>query len=199
MNCKRMEQWVLLAASGELSAGRARKLDAHLSVCHGCRQYRESAAALSAQAADGFCTAQPDALVMARIRAEAARRVADHRVILFRRPAIQVLAYAACLAIILGVWRHVAVDEPAKRVDGARAIVALVSDSVLEQSELHAAQEEDEALQALAADLLLMEGLSVDETAGLDALWDAPTEGGEPSPTGLRDRSTGGLPAKEYV
>jgi len=199
MNCQDMEKWILLSVTGELSPGRLSRLEAHLAGCQHCREFRARTTGIMEQVQTGIPTPEPNALVMSAIRAEAARRAPTGRVVLFRRPVVQALAYAACLAMVVGAWFHFYPEEPVVHREKTRAIVGLVSDDVLEQEETGAVQEDKEALHALARDLLIMEGLSVDEATDLNQLWESPKEGEEPSSTGIQDRSTLGLQVRGCV
>jgi len=199
MNCDRMQKLILLCASGELSPARRSELERHLAGCPACRQYGDCAADVTRRAREELASPLPGGQVMAAIRAEARKRTPAGRVILLRQPVAAALACAACLALVLGAWLHFTDGGPDSRTGGTRAIVALVCTDVLEQQDAGDVEAEDEALHALARDLLIMEGLSVEDAADMEMLWDSSTEDAEPSSTGIRDRNTPELPAKGYV
>ncbi|MBA4386837.1 MAG: hypothetical protein C0404_02580 [Verrucomicrobia bacterium] len=166
MKCKETEPLILLAESGELPAADREALEAHLKTCAQCAEYRLYVAGLTGLAKKALPAGEPSDLLVGRIMAEA-RSHAAPRVTSFRRPVLQILAYAAALAVAAGVWLMFKPAENgngrAKRIDHARAIVAMVTDQEVKNGLPAAtAGDHDRALKALADQLLRMEGLSVE-------------------------------------
>jgi len=105
--------------------------------------------------------------------AAAAERAAHGGLHVLRRPALRLLAYAACLAVALGIWFRVPARVPADPVQETRAILASISEDVYDSRTNESAEDETDELRALARELLIMEGLAADDVGSLDLLWDA--------------------------
>ena len=192
MNCNDTEKQLLLAASGELAAGKQEALTRHLEDCEACRAVRDQLQALTARLETALKTGEPGAFVMTRIRAAAERRV--HRPLIFRSPSLQVLAYAAALAVVVGGWFMVSGNGRLDRIDQVNTLLVMASD---EGTEVVGAEGvgEDAELRALARQLLEMEGLAADEYD--EEAWFTPDEA--LPPTAFRGRSTPASPQKKCV
>ena len=95
MNCKMIDRWMLLSESGELSAREQQMLDEHLAGCPRCADLQAATLATLRQARDVLPTGEPEARVRATLRTAAAERAGGRRLIAFRRPALQVMAFDA--------------------------------------------------------------------------------------------------------
>jgi hypothetical protein len=203
MNCNDIERLLLLRHSGEIRPDEAEALERHLSGCDACRKHDAELRALFGLAADSLPDDGPSRAVMENIDTYAGRRIARKAPVLwFPRPVVRAVAYAAVLAIIVGVWSVVRLgDEPVLRIEKMHALVLAVSESdghensAATGTEGLGVSEDAEALKALAQQLLLMEGfLTEDDSEGdyiipLEAL---------PS-TDPPEHSRSALPQRRYV
>jgi hypothetical protein len=190
MNCETFERDVLLAESGELSTRAHRSLDEHLAACERCRLYRAQLRAATVAFRGAGPAADVSDAVVARVLSAAPRPAPVLR--LAWRPA---LAAAAALVLVGGAWLALRPAPRSSRAGEFSAILAVASD--YDASAKHAAGlgTQDKAvaahgngLQALARELLALEGLSAE---GADA--EAPafevSPDAEPVPTDLQSRS----------
>jgi anti-sigma factor RsiW len=197
MNCERVQRRILLAQAGELPARHEPDLARHLAGCPACREYAAAAERLTAGVRRALPAGTPSPAVLAAIRSAAGRSEAAGvaPAIAWRRPAVQVLAWAAALAVAVLGW----LSYPS----GRRAVEPGVHLSSLVEivAEDHAAAAEpapagtDGALRALAARLLQMEGLAEEEAAETQTA----TPDAEPQPTTLRSRSRPASDAERCV
>jgi anti-sigma factor RsiW len=192
MNCQQAQKRILLAATGELSSRQARRLEEHVGGCPECGAYRESARALTAQARDALPSGAPSGVTLARIRAAARERAAAPRLIVWR-PGVRMLAYAAGLTLVIGGWFLLSSQGRAERVRAVHAIVAVLHAGSTAESAAGTSGAPD--LQALARQLLALEGLSAEEAGGTETLEREIIEDEAPPTTGLRSRSTTASPA----
>ena len=191
MNCQNAERAILLAETGELSDRKLRKLDAHLAACAACARYRQSARGIVASARESGPAAEPSPIVMTRIRTVAAQRPVP-RVVLLRPPVLQVLAYAAALAVLAGGWFAF---SPGPSPQGApindfRAIIHAAAETTPRIVEARDDAAGELEIRTLARELLTMEGLVDEEVVEMEAPDVEPTSDEELSPTVLRWRSS---------
>lgn len=183
MNCKNIEQQILLSQSGELSGREVEKLQRHLDSCESCRKFSEKAGEVMTLARNSLPAEGPSPVVMARILA-AAREEANRKVIFFQLPSVRWAVYAAAAAVVIcGVGLWILKDSPISSASQVSAIVMAVGSeenlNVIGQS---GKTEKDQELQTLASHLLLMEGFVTDELQEVEII-DAADE---PLPTALR-------------
>ena len=194
MTCTEFRNDILLEHAGELPAGRKERLAEHVAGCAECRAWRDGLPGMLANASESLRRGEPDAWVMARIRAAAEERAARHPSV-FRRPAGRVLAAAALLLIAVGVYVLRPRAPSHSRVDEVHAMLAVVAGNEALQVEPLAAEDAEAlsvggmeretgqaALRSLARQLLIMEGLAIEEGDILAS----PVE--EPETTDLRWR-----------
>lgn len=198
MSCEEMERDILLAGSGELTPEAARALDAHVSECVACRAYRQDADRLAGLATSAAGEALPGPAVMQAILAAASGRKARPR-LAFARAALKPLAWAAALALLAGGWWGVTRDRSNDRIHEVTAIVAALSEREVTAAGLPASNESDHALRHLADALLLMEGLTDDESIDGEMPAEEIMPQGEPSPTVLQPHSTAAPWARRCV
>ena len=128
---------------------------------------------------------------------QAAERQSQHRLLWFPTPISRVAAIAALFVVMVGAtWVTV---SPKQRRTGLQvqelsAMVAMVTDAVSDKETTTAMIEESENLQAVALQLLEMEGFAVDDYFESD---EAATLLGQPDPTTTQWRRTLGLPAQK--
>jgi ferric-dicitrate binding protein FerR (iron transport regulator) len=100
MKTKKLEKWLLLEQSGELSPGQLRRLGRELAVSSEARRLRTELNVLSSSIHKPDIELSPRAVsrIAARLREEGRPMM---RLSIITKP---VLALAACLAFMLGVW-----------------------------------------------------------------------------------------------
>lgn len=168
MKCEDIEQKMLLAESGELPAADARELEAHLASCAKCRQYRNSLRKITDLARNAYPVQEPSGRTVAAIISEAAREASP---ISFRRPIITVLAYAAALIIVAGVWiyyRPANGNGRSDRINQTCAAMAMVSGAEYKNGHSISEADQEAALKALSVQLLKMQGF-YDEPVDTDS------------------------------
>jgi len=191
MKCAESERAVLLGETGELPVKRKAELMEHLSNCRHCREYRADVRQIAETAAGPGLVSEPRPAVIARIRSAAERRAAGHTPML-PMPVTRALAYAAVLAVLIGVWHVFPTNSRTERIREVNTILAMVSEQDhLPDLDVTDAGGRDEALRALANQLLQMEGLAADDFTESTT--------GEPGPTALRWRSTVVTPTRICV
>ena len=195
MNCENFERDVLSAASGELPPREAGRLEAHLQACARCRAYREDVAALTSTARRALPGGEPSGATMAAIGRTAAEEAAARptRLIRVNWLAARVLAYAAALAVALGIaglWHreshHVGIHEA--RISELSSVIHLVSGSGAAAPEMATAASETK-LHALARELLALEGMAEEELAEEETPTVTPDPAAEPEATDLQSHS----------
>jgi anti-sigma factor RsiW len=125
MKCEKMRKWMLLADSGELSAGRKARLEKHVAKCPQCAAYQRDITKIMRAARAELVEEDPPAAALEAVKRAAASRV---------RPARDVksafagwaprLALAASLFVAAAVW----VLRSAPR-DGREVAVVVKADS----------------------------------------------------------------------
>ncbi len=106
MNCKRMEKWILLAGSGELSPEKLERLERHIAGCSDCAAYQRDAARLVEAVAAALPRGEPASGATARLKRAAAAEMREQRgrYAVFFSVRFQWLAAAAALLIAAAVW-----------------------------------------------------------------------------------------------
>ena len=200
MNCEHIQRYMLLAQTGELTERESRDAEAHASSCADCRAYRAELDQVVLLARRSLPAGEPSAATMRSIRAAAAGR---RKVWTLTQPALSVLAYAAVLVLALGAWfvfprpqnaSAGRLSERQARISGVSAILSLAEQEAVRSGEPSRVSDE-EALRALAKQLLLMEGLGAEESIDESAL----SPDAEHPATDLRSSNTPGLPMRECV
>ena len=194
MKCVEWKDGILLADSGELDDAALQALEEHLSGCDDCRDFSDNTARTMAAARRALCGEQPASATVARIleRAGTWKRKGFPDIIVFPIPVVRIAACAAVLAVVAGGWFLLSPADDEPRVGELRALVAMVSEEVEEDYEYADGRDNGE-LQALARELLIMEGLSVE-----DSLYEESSQE-EPAPTALQSHSSDVLPVKRCV
>jgi len=190
MKCADCRNKILLDNAGELSHRQAEALRDHLAACPDCRDYGQQLEKLTAAAVEGLPVGEPTRATLARIRA-AAEASPPARVVLFPRPVLPSLAYAAALLLVLGAWFTFAPNGKTDPAVSLSSLVAMVTGEEVAQAEPEASATDDEQLRALARQILIMEGLAPEELGE----WDSATLDVELPPTTLRSHSSDGFPA----
>ena len=190
MKCAESERAILLGETDELPERRKAELMEHLSDCRHCREYREDVRQITETAGGPGLVSEPRPAVIASIRSAAERRATGHTLML-PMPMTRALAYAAVLAVLIGVWQVLPTNGRTERISEVSTILAMVSEYQLPELDVTDAAGRDEALRALANQLLQMEGLAADDFT------ESTTE--EPGPTALRWRSTVATPTRIRV
>jgi hypothetical protein len=196
MNCKQYRGRILLSASGELKSGDA--LAEHLNTCTECSAFAKEAMQLTQVAREALPDAEPSASTVAAILQAAEMR---HRgtVIWFPAPVMRLTAYAALFLMMAGgaTWFTVAPSrQQASRISELSTMVAMVSDTLAEDDAPMTPAMEDHSLEAVARQLLEMEGFTVDDLFGGEEEF---TLSDQPDPTTTQYRRTRELPAEICV
>ncbi len=171
MSCEKMRDKILLAESGELTEREKRKLEAHLAVCADCRAYCGNAREIVSMALNTQIVKDTPQDVLARICSTGEkRRKCATGIIIFRPIVMQVLAYAAVLALFIGGWTMLKYgNEQTSRMNEIGVILDMVSDDTMMGDEYESAINETSSLKELADQLLIIEGLMADDLIdGLD-------------------------------
>ena len=174
MNCKTGRNHVLLANSGELSAGQASALERHLDRCENCSGYARQVQQMLSDMTRLNPAAEPADAVLANIRRAAAKEDNNERIRFFT-PVRQFVAYAAALILLLtGIHalRPSAGNGHAEQLRIAQIgnLVEILSDE--EPAEFtEGSGPEAVGLDTLAERLLRFQGLDVDEKAYEDLMF----------------------------
>lgn len=163
MNCTEAKRNILLADSGELPGNKRHELEAHVAACAECGDYERALQAIMAQAKPALAAAGPGPVILTGIRAAAEQGVPS-RIVLFRRPFAQVLAYAALFLALLGGWLlFPTAIHTAGQLDEMNTLLAMVSEPDVLTEEAVEQMGGEQELRRLARQLLRMEGFVVDE------------------------------------
>lgn len=191
MNCKECRDSVLLADSNELAAGELNALHAHLATCPACSDYAEESSSVT-ELSRSTAVEGPSPFVLNRIMAEARQQLArPKRLMFFPRPVAQALAWAAALAVVLGGWLVLSNRQGTDRVEHLNTILVVLSEEPADGTAAWETEPCDDPVQALARELLMMEGLSDDGAADEESL--------ELLPTALQYRNMPAPPARICV
>ena len=164
MKCDDIEQLILLAESGELPPDRRREIDDHMASCARCSRYREEAGEITRLAA-GSLPAEPSPFLVSRILAYAGSRSAHSPRVLAWIPHPRLLALAATLLVAACAW--VTLFRPGKSdpVTDVHTLAALMSVETETDTGIPVSlgSPSEDALRALARELLRVEGFAADE------------------------------------
>lgn len=197
MNRKHLERQLLLEDAGELNTADRAALAAALEHAPDVRAWHRDMQRLVAVARTALPGGAPAPAVLDAVRAAAAARPRPHG---WRLAAP--LALAAGLALVLGgaallapsSGRHARISQiHALAVWSSLTQPAGSNTTPPAESASHA-----DALQALATQLLRMEGLLAEELAGEAGGETGATSDGEPEPTAFRPRSTPAPAVQRY-
>lgn len=188
-----MEREIILAQSGELPPARRATLEQRLADDADLRRWRDEVAQVCADAQAALPSPEPSAAAMAAVR-ERAREPRRGKVLAFPAPVVRLAACAAALAVVVGSWMVWMPEQqtPSDGVAELRSLVALASSYEVDP-EVPDAAGETERIRALARELLIMQGLAVDEEAMSQEVLPE-----ERQPTSLRWRSTPASRARIY-
>ena len=192
-DCSTIQKKCLLQQTGEVSAADRADVATHLGDCGDCRAWAAELDSLP-QRVTALPAGQPGPGVVTRLVANAPRP--QRRFI--GMPLWAPLAGAAALALIVaGSFSPLQAPTPPLRAQGLHTLAIMVAEDIGSTvDDLALAESEDEeALRALAQQLLMMEGLGEDE--GFDLNLIAPAS--EPSPTTFRSRSSDGQLPRTHV
>jgi len=198
MNRENMEKRILLAESGELPEEGVAELHATMEGRDDVRRWRDDVRRISAAAREALPRSGPSPAVMSAIRSAAEARAGRSRLI-FSPPTVHALAWAATLAVLLGGWLFVTSNGDLDHIRDINAIAIMISDTQATTGASGNGEEKDSELHALARQLLIMEGFSMDEVELADETDFSPLEEGELSPTVLQWRRTASPAARTYV
>ena len=158
MNCRDYKKQILLAESGELSD--RTPLMKHLEACASCRTFSEMQQLTIEVAREHLPTATPHPSVMVAIRKAAETR---HHGVLIAFPS-RLIAYAALFMAIAGTTTWISttpIRQRATRISTLSTIVAIVSETIAEDEGLATLIEDDSNLEAVAQQLLEMQGFAI--------------------------------------
>lgn len=196
MNCATYRNDILLAASGELNSRRQAGLSVHLAACPDCHAFAETARVLSKSARENLPQDTPHASVMVAIR-QAAEARGRGTVFGFPAHVVRVAAYAAVLALMAGsVWFAAVPRQPrASRIAALSTMVRMVAESTMDDESIMTIVDDERDLEAVARQLLEMEGFRVDELFDDEVL----SLFEEPSPTTTQWHRIPASPAQRCV
>lgn len=157
MSCNRYKNWILLESSGELPAKDSEDLHNHLLDCSECSAFARTMNLL----ADSSYSSQTEAplphpSVMVNIRQAAEENLQKHKLLWLPVYALRLTAYAAIFMLISGaaLMTNISNRSEAARISALSTMVSMVSDI----DENHSTAENEESLEAIAGQLLKMEG-----------------------------------------
>jgi hypothetical protein len=213
MECEEAHCLILLADSSELLPLKAAELETHLSSCANCRLYRDIATDLISCARKHLPADGPDEVVLARIRTAAQEQISGAG-LEFRHTIVQLLAYAAVLALLVGGWfllsttkqpagrdNHpdTAASAKSEQIGHINTIANALSEfSYNQEQELNEQQNgatKKQNINELAHQLLILEGLASEDATDDEVI----VPDVELLPTDLRSSNTSGLLSKECV
>lgn len=197
MNRDYMEKRILLAESGELPEKGVAELHATMEERDDVRRWRDDVRRISAAAREALPRSGPSPAVISAIRSAAEARAG--RRLVFSPPAVHALAWAATLAVLLGGWLFVASNGDLNHIRDINAIAVMISDTQTTAVAGGNGKEKDRELRALARQLLIMEGFSMDDVELADETDVSPLEEEALSPTVLQWRRTPSSAARTCV
>jgi len=172
-------------------------LRAHLDGCPNCRHFAETTQAITRTVRNAGAEAVPHPAVRVALREAAAGRH-QHRLIWFPRPVVQLAACAALFTLVVGAaWLTMLPQrQRAVRVRTLSTMVAIVNSAVADNEMTASEEAEEGSLEAVARQLLELEGFAVDDLFESD---EAPTLYGPPASTTTQWHKTPALPAETCV
>jgi hypothetical protein len=190
---KDIERMILLSQSGEWTSDQRSRLDTQQTDDVALRAEREKLDRLCRESRKALLVDGPSADVMQRISEEARRRVEHPGVVVrFPSPVVRLAACAAALAVMVGTWVAWPPEKPERDgVADLRTLVALVAAHDVDVDSNKDAAEQ-ERIRSLAHELLILQGLEVEDFT----VEDVPEP--EPRTTTLRWRSIPASRAEIY-
>ena len=195
MNCKNMEQQLLLAQSGELDEEAIKAIEEHITACKPCQHLQADLNAITTVAQEALRTGTPSENTRAAIRLAGQNAINRKSHQIFPSWPMQIMAYAAALLIFVGGWAWLGTQTKFNRANELSAILTMVDDAETSEQNITGDGVNNQALQELAKQLLQMEGFFADDPEELTTA--NPTAG--PPPTTFREHNTDGLPQKTCV
>jgi len=163
MNCTAAQNDILLKDSGELSQESMDGLAKHLETCSACREFSESLSIITSTAKHALSDEGPHPSVGVNIR-RAAEQHKKNPVIPFPVRRVRLAAIAALLVIMLGItWLVLPRQQDASSVNEFGAFMAMVTESEPDGDMSLTQVEQSHSLEAIAQQLLEMEGFAVDD------------------------------------
>lgn len=202
MNCRNAQRAVLLENSTELPAGRRKALAKHLSACPQCRAFRDDLGQLSqfGRLHSSAVENAPSDRIVRQILTAGAEHPPYGWAILWR-PVRPLLAVAAALLIVVGLW-HTTFRPPAApqngdvrmaRISEMSGLLATLMEPENEWTGETEALHPHAALRSFARQLLIFQEMSVDWP---DERADGAMSPEEHLPTTLQWHSTRVTPAE---
>lgn len=183
MNCNEVEKKIMLAGTGELAGRDLDRLRKHIAICKHCRDYQKSVEMITDLARRELSVEGPSEFVLANISVAASAHISPRRVA-YPSFMVQMLAYAAVVALLIGSWFAMS----PRSVDGGGKVAELGAImSVISDEYMSTATDRNEALNELAERLLIMQGF-IDDSYGSAEYQDV-----APSPTVLRSHNKNAL------
>ena len=163
MNCTAAQNDILLKDSGELSQESMDGLTKHLETCSACREFSRSLSIVTSTAKYALSDEGPHPSVGVNIR-RAAEQHKKNPVIPFPVRRVRLAAIAALLVIMLGItWLVLPRQQDASSVNEFGAFMAMVTESESDGDMSLTQVEQSHSLEAIAQQLLEMEGFAVDD------------------------------------
>ena len=198
MKCGEAQREIPRLGDEDLADTRARELREHLARCPDCSAWADTVRGVEDMARRHLPAGEPPAHLLSRVREVALAEPQRGRVVRFPRLPLQWLAYAAGLALVLGVWFMLRAATGNRRIERMADVASLVfpSENRDVTTSLPAAEalKKEHRLHALGRQLLVMEGLDSEEQIELEALEPEASGDEEPSPTALRSSNIPACP-----
>lgn len=190
MNCKEMQNRILLYSSGELTGAEMADVERHLAECAECREYRAALEKCTHAVRMQFSGVEPSRAEIESIVSAAEGRSRRPVFLQFQPLTVRVLAYAAALALFAGggvlILDH---DGRSERIEEMSAIMSAVSPGDYETQD-----NEEEALYEMAEQLLILQGFRDNSEFSFLEYQDE-----EPAPTAFRWHSSPAFPWQRCV
>lgn len=166
MNCEQYKQHVLLSESGELEKADMDALSRHLAGCAECRAYKADSRRIASATRRVMAAHAPSGAVKTALQKAAEHQSLRDARFSIRFPALQVLAYAAAILVVVGGWL-MWTGGPGVKNGTSVEHIQIVLNSLSHGApspEIQNKGKTDEALRHVARQLLAMEGLTLDES-----------------------------------
>jgi len=165
MNCAHWQRKILRAQSGELPDAERAALDGHVTACPECQSFMAASEAVTSLTRSTLRHDEDPGVNLAPIRCEADRLASSRAPLRFARPSyVQITAFAAALILVAGGWLMLSPNRTkADPIHDVGILMSMVSDAHDGVVSLPAQGDDATRLQALAQEILRMEGLSADD------------------------------------